>query len=90
MAKINRNNILSHLVEKQFNIIGLTTLDALFNKNFKEEWSILPAEYEKFKKYSVALLKKVHKCNTNKAKENFEWFWSKFGLKIREKYERLS
>jgi len=82
-AKITKDNILEHLVEYQFNLIELTTLDALFEKDWRTKWTLTPEQFEQFRKYSIPLLKKIYKFNTNKAKWNFEWIIDKFGLKVK-------
>jgi len=82
-AKITKDNILEHLVEYQFNLIELTTLDALFEKDWRKKWTLTPEQFEQFRKYSIPLLKKIYKFNTNKAKWNFEWIVDKFGLKVK-------
>ena len=82
MKVVNRQTIYAHLLEKMFNILELTTFDALFNKNWRD-WTITIEQYEKFKRYSIALIKKTFKINTNKAKATFEWYWEVHGLKIK-------
>lgn len=82
--KINRTNIGRHLLEYQLNMIGKTTGDTKMDENWFNKWTINDREFEFFKKYSIALLKKVFKFNTKKAEANFEWFNTQFGLK-REK-----
>ena len=80
--KINRDNFYPHLLEKQFNIIELTTFDALFDKEWTTKWTITQKQYDDFRKYSIALIKKTLKVNTNKAKEIFDYFYFLHGLNI--------
>jgi len=81
--KINRSNILEHLIENHLNLIEKTTFDILFCKNWKTEWSITNEQYLKFRKYSISLIKRTFKCNTNKAKEAFEHFMKNYGLIVK-------
>jgi hypothetical protein len=83
MPKINRLNIAEHLLEYQLNMIGKTMYDARKNDIWFIEWTMTDEQHEEFKKYSIPLLKKVFKFNTNKAKDTFEWFNLQFGLRIK-------
>jgi len=83
MAKINRENLEEHLIEKQFNYIDLTVLDALFNPTWKESWFLTQKQHEEWKKYCIITIKKVLKVNTNKAKTTFDYLNEYFGLKIK-------
>ena len=82
--KINRKNIVNHLIEYQLNMVG-TTIEYVTNtsKGF-EDFYITTEQCEEFKKYAIPLLKKVFKFNTNRAKSTFEWFNLNFGLKIKK------
>ena len=79
--KINRTNVARHILEYQLNMIGKTTVDTKENSNWYKEWTITDIEYNLFKKYSIFLLKKTFRFNTNKANATFEWFNMQFGLK---------
>jgi len=82
-TKINRDNIYIHLLEKQFNLIDKTIPDALLEKKWQDRWNISEKKYNEFKKYSIPLIKKVFKCNTNKSKAVFDWFILMHGMKIK-------
>lgn len=82
MGKINRLNVGEHLLEYQLNLIGKTKMDAIMDETWIVGWSLTPDQYVQFKAYAIPLLKKVFKCNTNKAKDTFEWFMMQFGLQI--------
>ena len=82
MKKINRLTVAEHLLEYQFNLIGKTKMDAIMDETWIVGWSLTPDQYAQFKAYAIPLLKKVFKCNTNKAKDTFEWFMMQFGLQI--------
>lgn len=85
MKGINRENISDHLVEYQLAFINKTLKEAIDNPNWLIEWSMDPEDHEKFREYAIALIKKVFKCNTNRAKSTFDWFDLQFGLKIKAK-----
>ena len=85
MKRINRENIADHLVEYQLAFINKTLQEAIDNPNWLTEWSMDPEDHEKFREYAIALIKKVFKCNTNRAKSTFGWFNFQFGLKILKK-----
>ena len=84
MSKINRTNLYEHLLEKQFNYLEKTLLDALFEKNWREEWTITKVQSIAFEKYAIPLIKKTLKINTNKAKSTFDWFKQIHALKIKD------
>jgi len=82
MGKINRLNVGEHLLEYQLNLIGKTKMDAIMDETWIVGWSLTPEQHAQFKSYAIPLLKKVFKCNTNKAKDTFEWFMMQFGLQV--------
>lgn len=82
MKKVNRNNIEMHLIEKQFNLLELTALDALFDKNWKEKWTITQEQYNHLKQYAIPLIKKTLKCSKTKAQVAFDKWQEMYGLKI--------
>lgn len=81
--KIKRENIYIHLIEKQFNLIEKTTLDA-FIEDWKT-WSISKKQSEEFKKYFVFLVKKVLKISSKKANVAYNRFINQHGLNIYDK-----
>jgi uncharacterized iron-regulated protein len=83
VKKITRENIANHLLEYQFELIGKSLKEAEENENWLKDWDMSQEQYEQFKTYAVPLLKKIFKCNTNRAKATFEWFDLQYGLKIK-------
>jgi hypothetical protein len=83
VKKITRENIASHLLEYQFELIGKTLKDADENENWLKEWQMSLEQEELVRAYAIPLLKKIFKCNTNRAKSTFEWFNLQYGLKIK-------
>lgn len=88
MTKIKRDQLLEHLIEKQFNYLELTLLDAIFTKNWRENWVLSKKDHENWKKYCLFTIKKTLKVNRNKAKTTFEYIKENFGLKIRNDDKR--
>lgn len=82
--KINRENIALHLMEYQLGLIGKTTEEALQTPDYLKDWTLTQEQFDSFYKYSIQILKKVFKCNTNKAKNTFDWFISGWGLKVKQ------
>jgi hypothetical protein len=84
MAKINRFNIAEHLLSTQLKIVNKTMFECMQNPDWFQEWTITIEQYEKFRAYSIPLLKKTFKFNTNKAKSTFDWFNLQYGLRIQD------
>jgi len=80
--KIKRENIELHLIEKQFNLIELTMLDAFFEHKWREKWTITKKQQEKFKQYAIPLIKKTLKCSKQKAQVALDKFIQQFGLRV--------
>lgn len=83
MKGISRKNINLHLIERQFNLIDRTILDALVDKNWAKEWSITPIQELRFKKYAISTIKGVLKISTKKATIAYDEFRKTHGLKIK-------
>jgi len=81
---VNRENVAEHLVRKQLALIGKTFEEAEQNPNWYKEWEMEEEKFKQFEKESIEVLKKVFKCNTNKARKTFDWFNLMWGLKIKE------
>lgn len=84
MPKINRFNITEHLLNVQLKMVNKTMFEAMQNPDWFQEWTMTTEQYEMLKAYSIPLLKKTFKFNTNKAKDTFEWFNVQYGLKIKD------
>ena len=89
MKKLKRENLAEHLIEYQLNLIELTTLDALFNKDWIKKWSLTEEQHNIWKKYCIKTIKEVLKINSVKAKKTFEWLNLGYGLKISDKRQRI-
>lgn len=85
MGKITRENIAEHLFEYQLNLIGKTVKDAIQVHDWKNYWKYTQEDEDKMLKYAIPLIKKVFKCNKNKALSTYEFFRANFGLRIYDK-----
>ena len=84
MKLITRDNIYEHLLEKQFNIVEMTIFDAiLVEKDWMHKWVITQEQHNKFKEYSLKLIKKTLKCSSKKANLAFEKFIELHGLNVK-------
>ncbi len=80
---VDRDNLLEHLVEKQFTYIEKTTIAALFNPKWREEWSIPKEKHNEWKKYCKFVMKKVLKFSDRKSRETFDWLNENWGLIVK-------
>ena len=80
--KITRENIQTHLIEYQLNMIGKTILDVKEDEEWYYNNTFTQQQYELFRAYAVPLIKKTFKCNTKKAEQTFDWFNLSYGLRL--------
>jgi len=83
--KVNRSNIAEHLIKYQLAMVGKTMEEALLDDMWFFNWKITQEKYDKFKRYAILLIKKVFKCNRQRAEMTFEWFDLEFGLSVLDK-----
>lgn len=81
---LKRENIASHLLDFQFAIIGKSSTDMVIEDKKAIDYEIPRIAYNAYRSYAIAMLKKVHKCNRKTAENNFEWFYERFGMKIKD------
>ena len=81
--KINRVNILNHLMEYQLGIVNHTIIETLDDDNFLFNWTMTKAQLEQFHAYAIPLIKKTFHCNKGKAEETFQWFRNNLGLRLK-------
>lgn len=80
---LTRENLPRHLGEFQLAVIGKRPIDMIMENKTFHDYEIKTEEYEIFRVYAIAMMKKVYKCNRKTAEENFDWFYKRFGLKIK-------
>jgi len=82
--KPRRETMIQHLIEYQINLAGYTMVDTFNDDRWHRKWTLTVAQKKEFQKYSKGIIKKVFRCNSAKAQNTFEWFYSVFGLKIKD------
>jgi hypothetical protein len=82
-VKVTRENCARHLIEKELEIVGKTMMDTLDDMEWYTNITMTKEQHEEFKKYSIALIKKVFKVNSKKAESIFSWWDLQFGLRIK-------
>lgn len=82
--KITRKNIGEHLLEYQLALIDKTVYEAKLDDMWIFNWTLTTEQYVQFRTYAIALLKKTFRYNKAKAESTFSWFYSKFGLMIKD------
>lgn len=82
MEKITRDNITSHLIDVQLKMIGRTRDDVKDDQEWYHNNTITREQLTDFNVYALPLIKKVFKCNTNRAKAILGNFDLNFGLRV--------
>jgi len=82
MEKITRDNITSHLIDVQLKMIGKTRDDVKDDQEWYHNNTITREQLTDFNVYALPLIKKVFKCNTNRAKNILGMFDLNFGLRV--------
>jgi hypothetical protein len=47
-------------------------------------WTMTQDQADQFRGYAIPLIKKVFKCNRQKAEATFSWFFLEFGLRVKD------
>jgi hypothetical protein len=81
--KITRENCARHLVEKELEMVGKTMIDTIDDMEWYSNITMTKVQHEEFRKYSIALIKKIYKVNTSKAEGIFNWFDFAYGLRVK-------
>jgi len=82
MEKITRDNITSHLIDVQLKMIGKTRDDVKDDQEWYHNNTLNREQLTDFNVYALPLIKKVYKCNTNRAKTILGWFNLNYGLRV--------
>lgn len=83
MEKATRENLARHLLEYQLNMVGKSIIDTLDDDKWKFNFTMTTLQRFEFKKYSIALIQKLFKCNKTKATKTYEDFIVEFGVRIK-------
>jgi len=84
MKKVRRENIGEHLFDHQLQMIGKTRVNVLDDDHWHTHFTMTRGQYIEFRNYAISLIMKTFRCNKNKAIANFEWYWSCFGVRIKD------
>jgi hypothetical protein len=82
MEKITRDNITNHLNDFQLKMIGKTRDEVIDDPEWFHNNTFTREQLTDFNVYALPLIKKVFKCNTNRAKYLLGWFNLNFGLRV--------
>ncbi len=82
MEKVNRKNLAEHLVRYQLEMVGKTWEDALADEQWYYNITMTQQQFDEFMTYARPLVKKVLKCNKERAEKTLGWFNLQFGLRI--------
>jgi hypothetical protein len=85
MGAINRTNIAEHLTKYQLEMIGKTWEEAQKDDMWFFNWTMTQKQADQLRAYAIPLIKKVFKCNRQKAEATFSWFFFESGLRLRIK-----
>lgn len=80
---VNRNNIGIRLFDFMLELIGKTRVDVVNTDDWRKRWSLTRNQYDILREHSIAECKRVFRYRKAKAVATFEWFYDKFGLKIK-------
>lgn len=81
--KVTRKNIGAHLFDYQLDIIGKGRVDIIDDDKWRFNNTLTLKQYNEFKDYAIKLLQKTFKYRKQKAVDTFEWWWMRFGLRIK-------
>lgn len=82
--KIRREHMAQHLVEYQLKMVGKSIADVMNDKEWYINNTLTTAQFQEFKKYAIAQIRKTFKCNRSKAENTFNWFNLEYGLKVKD------
>jgi hypothetical protein len=90
--KVTRENISTHLIEYQLNMVGKTIEDVKEDPQWYYNNPYSREQYLEFRAYAIPLIKKTLKCNKSKAEQAFDFFNLNFGLRVlptKEEHEQI-
>ena len=82
-SKINRDNIIRHLIEYELRMVGKTMVDTISDDKWYFNWTLTPDQEKEFRGYAILLFKKIFKCNKANAEKRYQWFDLGFGLRVK-------
>lgn len=83
MTKISRETVGEHLMDYMLAIIGKTRIEMVDSPNYRFEFTMTREQYIVFGEYAIFVLQKTFKFSKRKAISTFEWFYKKFGVRLK-------
>jgi len=83
VEKVTRENLAEHLVKYELEMVGKTLMDAMDDDKWYFNFTMTREQNAQFKSYAIPLIKKVNKCNKERAENAYAWFDLQFGLRIK-------
>jgi len=80
---VNRFNIFKFLLTDELKMVGKDLTTLVDDDNWRFNNTLTRNEFSAFRSDAISLIKKTFKCNRTKALNTFEWYWSNFGLRLK-------
>lgn len=84
MEKINKENLIEHLIQKELEYVGKTIEDIKSDQDWYSNNTLTNEQYEEWKNYSINLIKKITKFPKSLAEREFAMIDLTYGLKVIE------
>lgn len=82
MEKVKRENIGEFLFDKQLTLLNINRMAIIDYDDWRRRFPMTRNQYTEFREDAIKLMMKTFKCSKNKAKDNFNWYWEQFGVRI--------
>ena len=82
MEKINKHNLVTHLIEYQLQLIGKTLDDAEGDERWFSNFTMTKIQFELFRRYALLLIQKVYKGSKAMTEKRFDWFNLGYGMRV--------
>lgn len=79
---MKRDELVINILNAELKYINKTIEEVKEEENWYNTNTITEEQFEEWKTYSLALIKKYLKCNKATAEKEFSWFNLMYGLKI--------
>jgi hypothetical protein len=83
MEKLTRENLASHLVDYELNMVGKTRLEAIDDDRWYFNFTMTREQADAFKLYAVKLIRKIYKCNKLRGEKWYDEFDMIYGLRVK-------
>lgn len=83
LEKANRENMGIYLFDYMLELIGKTRVDVVDTDTWRRDWYLTMDQYNILRDHAIKECKRVYKYRKAKAEATFQWFYNKFGLRIK-------